>query len=1246
MALHLNSVLNSPSALSSAPRTASADRQAVAWNGAFFEQHSLALVNRELSLALLDNASFFDRFDLRVDHFGAVQPGLQEQSRFAPLAARMAGYSAGHGTSAPAVTVRHRWPPEFGRTESGKLVVIQPWEFGSLPRHWVSAIERSVDEVWVPSHFARDTYITSGVPGHKVVVVPNGVNTDVFHARRADEKAEEHALLSSFNLHPSSFKFLFVGGTIARKGIDVLLDAYDRAFTALDPVVLIIKDFGADSFYANQGAGALIRALQSKPGGAKIVYLNQDMTEAEIAGLYAACDCLVHPYRGEGYGLPIAEAMACGKPTIVTDFGAALDFANASNAYLIPATTQRLPEKKIGDMATVDYPFWADPNREALSELLRHVVSRPDEARAKGARAAQDIAAKHTWHHAAQVACERLAILAEDAQTSSPFANLPGGLALPMGLGNIGIGGLNIGGEGLISTGLGGLNLPGLDTPGMLAAGDMYEERKQAALEETRRGDWQNAIAQLDACLIERTDDWDVVNALSVACFRAGDKTRAVNLLRQGIASSSNTRDLHHNLAFILLADNQPEEALEHALMAFEATPDDLALRRTVERAGQSLLQKARRLLRGVPNKQRAQARRAPAYRALMERYARAEEAIKEREKRKKEKEDVSLSPFSFPLSPVLSLCMIVKNEERFLRACLESAKDVVDEIVIVDTGSTDGTLDIAREFGAKIIEHAWNDDFAEARNLSLQHATGNWALWLDADEEIAPGSGQAFREAIASAPDHVGGYMVTFHNWLSSTTRPASGEAASGEMAVHHACRLFRRVEGARFEGRIHEQNLRSLQALGYTYARMEGLLIDHWGYAGEIMTLRNKHERFIRMLTREVEECPDEGFRHFHLFNLGNAYFTFGDMENAAHYFSLGASGVSAEEEYAVTLFVEWATALHRMQRPWEGIDVCQQADEVGIRHAGLDFARGYCLLHTTQYEAAEMAFRAAIQQGREAAGVGDALAGDAGAATYKAQYGLALALVGQDRHEEAVAPCRAALDIQPGMVEARYLLSIALTHLDRTYEASLELETLLGQQPDNAEARRDLGAIYFAGKDYEQALPHLRPVAWEQNENKEAWARLADCCENLGLLAEARDAYEHLRLLDPDSVEVCVNLGRVLAALDDPAQALEYYHEAIQRKPDFGNAYFNAGDLMYKLGYYGRAAETYMAGLEVDPAQEGGFFVLGNCYFQTEAYAAAVVLYRQALVQSPMHREARHNLHLAEQRALEVGQAVPTA
>src|SRR5213078_2345300 len=104
--------------------------------------------------------------------------------------------------------------------------------------------------------------------------------------------------------------------------------------------------------------------------------------------------------------------------------------------------------------------------------------------------------------------------------------------------------------------------------------------------------------------------------------------------------------------------------------------------------------------------------------------------------------------------------------------------------------------------------------------NVSLVNATGDWALWLDADEEIAPECARNFRSAVETAAPDTGGFMVQFRNWLQSTTR-----REDTDMAVHHACRLFRLVPGVRFEGRIHEQNLRSLQELGYRYAYLPGL-------------------------------------------------------------------------------------------------------------------------------------------------------------------------------------------------------------------------------------------------------------------------------------------------------------------------------------------------------------------------------------------------------------------------------------
>ena len=662
----------------------------IRWHGAFFVRHSLALVNRELSLALLDNPQFSSRFGLSLDHYETPNFDASEDTRFAALSARL-------GTVAddPVVTIRHRWPPEFSAPKSGHLILIQPWEFGSLPKQWVSEIKHGVDEIWVPSNFVRETYMMSGVPGEKVVVVPNGVNLNHFNPNVTPYDFSTNPLTA--HLRPETYKFLFVGGTIARKGIDVLLDAYDRAFTASDDVVLIVKDFGTSSFYANQGMAVLVQAMQNKPGGARIIYLNDDLSEAEIAGLYAASDCLVHPYRGEGYGLPIAEAMACGKPTVVTDFGAALDFANPTNAYMIPSTLKNLPEKHISGMETVEYPFWAEPDRAALTETLRSIVANPDAAKALGQQAAQDIADKHTWAHAAKIAANRLNALADTPTKSRTEPKQ----ASTMTIG----GGLSIN-----NLGLGGLRISTSNSPVEQTASE-YERRKQDALAQTRNADWLSAKSALETCLTERPHDWDVVNALAVVFYRSGDIDKAIELLRRGIANAANARDFHHNIAFILLETAQYDKALDDALAALHYSPENSLIRRNIERARDGILQAARKVLRTYSGRDRAKGRRDPEYRRLMERYRLADEKLGMDEADSKAQTQPS-APVKND-KPRLSLCMIVKNEERFLRGCLESVKGVVDEIVIVDTGSTDSTLDIAREYGAKIVEHTWTDDFS-----------------------------------------------------------------------------------------------------------------------------------------------------------------------------------------------------------------------------------------------------------------------------------------------------------------------------------------------------------------------------------------------------------------------------------------------------------------------------------------------------------------------------------------------------
>jgi glycosyltransferase involved in cell wall biosynthesis len=364
----------------------------IVWEGPQESDHSFALCNREFCLGLLARG-----VDLAIVPTGSRSPEGGPLGIHPALVDRICETPCVDAD----VYVRHQWPPRFDPPPSGRWVIMQPWEFGSIPAAWVGPLRTIIDEVWGYTHFVRDCYIAAGIPPARAQVVPVGVDPDIFRPQVAPLPIATN----------KRFKFLFVGGTIHRKGIDILLNAYASSFTSADDVCLVIKDIGTGSFYRGQTAGAMIDRLRSNAGAPEVVYLDQSLTSAELAGLYAACDCLVHPYRGEGFGLPIAEAMACGVPGIVTGYGAALDFCNDENSYLILARVPRFAERRIGDIETIDHPWLAEPDAVVMRHLLRHVVANPEELRTKGRAASELIRSRFTWSRAVDVIELRLEAL-------------------------------------------------------------------------------------------------------------------------------------------------------------------------------------------------------------------------------------------------------------------------------------------------------------------------------------------------------------------------------------------------------------------------------------------------------------------------------------------------------------------------------------------------------------------------------------------------------------------------------------------------------------------------------------------------------------------------------------------------------------------------------------------------------------------------------------------------------------------
>jgi glycosyltransferase involved in cell wall biosynthesis len=368
--------------------------------GSVFGVHSLAGVNRELARALVRT--------------GAVEVGVvdTEGARLDPAAPGLAALAPLVEGVLPHVdvTVRQAYPPNLDPGAPGRVAQFLHWEFGPLPRAWVRAQRDRIDEVWAASGWAADWMVRSGMDPARVATVPLGVDPDRFRPG-----------LEPLDLGPVApgFRFLFVGGLVWRKGIDVLLDAYRLAFTRSDDVTLVVKDFGAGGPYVPQEAADGLARLAADPGAGRVAHFTGALPEADMPRLYAACDCLVHPFRGEAFGLPIVEAMACGLPVVVPEGGPCLDYADAATALLVPCREVPTGWSAVGGMLLAGEATVLDTRVEDVAAAMRRAYEDPEGSRALGARAARRVRGGHTWDHTARAALARVGALRDRLRTAA-----------------------------------------------------------------------------------------------------------------------------------------------------------------------------------------------------------------------------------------------------------------------------------------------------------------------------------------------------------------------------------------------------------------------------------------------------------------------------------------------------------------------------------------------------------------------------------------------------------------------------------------------------------------------------------------------------------------------------------------------------------------------------------------------------------------------------------------------------------
>ncbi len=358
------------------------------WEGTQFAINSMSLINRELCSSIIDTGvAELTIVPYEPDQFSAK--GNPKLEKLLAHDIRTKGFSVKDRAIRPHVWVRHQWPPRQNPPGKAKWIIMYPWEYSAIPKYYTDTFAKA-EEIWTPSKFSRNAFVSSGMDPLKVHVVPNGTDPEMFSPAGA-----------SLELRTTKrFKFLFVGGTIYRKGLDILLESYSRAFTSKDDVCLVIKDLGVNTIYKGQTSQDLITKYQGQKGMPEICYIDDDISEKELAALYRACDVFVSSYRGEGFSLPTLEAMSSGLPVIVTRGGATDDFVDEEVGWIIDAEKRSSGRKVFGHQLDKEC-FLLEPNNKRLEEILRVAYNSPLGILKRGTRGALRARKYWTWKHAA-----------------------------------------------------------------------------------------------------------------------------------------------------------------------------------------------------------------------------------------------------------------------------------------------------------------------------------------------------------------------------------------------------------------------------------------------------------------------------------------------------------------------------------------------------------------------------------------------------------------------------------------------------------------------------------------------------------------------------------------------------------------------------------------------------------------------------------------------------------------------------
>lgn len=567
---------------------------------------------------------------------------------------------------------------------------------------------------------------------------------------------------------------------------------------------------------------------------------------------------------------------------------------------------------------------------------------------------------------------------------------------------------------------------------------------------------------------------------------------------------------------------------------------------------------------------------------------------------------------------PSLSACMIVKNEEKFLAQCLKSIRDAVDEIIIVDTGSTDRTVEIAQSFGAKVYHHPWRNSFSEARNHSLSYATCDWILQIDADEALDQADIPLLHKLIQT--DSYNAVYVAIYSDLP------------GGQSKHYYTRVFRRGK-AHFEGIVHNQLILDGNALP------SEIRFYHYGYNLSNDEMQKKYKRTGDLLRKQLIENPND------IFALANLIRNYRNEYNFEKVIELGEKGLSIpvsqtdadSRNQRLRIYVDLAYALLNTNQLDRAEEICKEAIHENPDSLDILYVMGDILSRKEEFDNAINCFKKYI------------LTKDKESRNPTCNLRIVDTYYYEHKAYNNIGECYNRLGLI-NKAELAYQKAVELNNKEPLYYTNLahlyasqhrfqEVENIANTAVILGIANHPLylllgKAQVMQGKT-DEAIATFKQFIQKSRNDLNAHIFLVNLLLQTNQVKEAEETLKAISSSNPNNLELKCLTERIKFKNGDKESAIKFIQTMLHSNPTDPNTYLKLGNLCIEIEDYTLAIELQERYLGISPGDANVIANIATCYARLGKLESAIIGLRAALKLDPACHYASQNLIILEKK-----------